>query len=312
MSAWRVARIGIRALTLGVVAVSGVYLIVYLYRWEWNRALISGLFFLAALVTLSTSLILGALRSIEQRVGDLEGAVHSTRRDGTATRQVIQRANDDDARHRFDWLREPPQGFGVFVPVLIGTGVLLSGLTYLIERVAGLLASRTVDRTTARLLAPELPLGTRALDLADTARPSSRAAPTGGVSRLVGWGVVLALGSLLTVAAIDVIADATQSRDELPDRAATTSIDLSISQRGPDRPVETVALGLWTACEHTLRVDAEIIESSAIGGNRVRVVLDAGLGELARRRLFGCLEDATLDLVRASVAAYAVTPISGE
>ena len=31
-----------------VAAISGTYLVVYLYRWEWNRAVISGVFFLAA------------------------------------------------------------------------------------------------------------------------------------------------------------------------------------------------------------------------------------------------------------------------
>jgi hypothetical protein len=329
MNAWRVARIGSRALTLGVVTVSGVYLIVYLYRWEWNRALISGLFFLAALVTFSTSLVLSSLRALDHRVDQLEGAVRatasarpatstSTAADADGTRQFIQRANDEQLRQRFDWLREPPQGFGVFVPVLIGTGVLLSGVTYLIERLAGAFASRTVDHRTARLLAPDLPLGGRPLEL--TAVNVATAASFGSASHrdpehmpaasrtghLLGWFIVLAIGTLLTVAAVNTIADATQSRGDDSASGGSTTIDLRISQRRAERPPEVVAQALWTACQNTVGVEITLVAVDATGTDHVRLTLDAGLGDLARRRLFGCLEDATLDLVRADVVGHAV------
>jgi hypothetical protein len=317
MNAWRVARIASRALTLGVVAVSGVYLIVYLYRWEWNRALISGLFFLAALVTFSTSLVLSSLRALDHRVDGLAGAVTAAAAPAASTasgaaqhpdgtRQIIQRANDEHLRHRFDWLREPPQGFGVFVPVLIGTGVLLSGVTYLIERLAGAVAGRTVDRRTARLLAPDLPLGARPLVVADVRHDPARVTATSGAGHLLGWLVVLAIGTLLIVAAVNTIAEATQSRGDDSVRDGSTTIDVVISLRRAERPPDVVAQALWTACHGTVGVDTHLVGAEVIGADRVRLTLDAGLGDLARRRLFGCFEDATLDLVRANVVAHTV------
>jgi hypothetical protein len=306
MNVWRVARVGTRALTLVVVAVSGIYLLVYLYRWEWNRALISGMFFVAALVTFSTSMVLAALRRLDERIDRLEAGARSGPEVERGTRQAIARANDAHATSRFDWLREPTGGFGVFVPVLLGTGVLLSALTYVIERAASVFASTTVDRKTARLLAPDLPLGSTPLDVGPRSQVDEPATPQERAYHLLGWAVVIAVGSLLTVAAINLLAEATQSRDEASDVTGTTQIELAIDQRGRDRSPETVASALWTACEHTLRVDATLVETQMLSGNHVQLTLDGGLGELARRRLFGCLEDATLDLVRASVRDYEI------
>ena len=64
-----------RALIVVLLAVSGAYLIVYLYRWEWNRALICGLFFIASEVALSTSMILRRLRRLEQRDTGAAGTI---------------------------------------------------------------------------------------------------------------------------------------------------------------------------------------------------------------------------------------------
>ena len=50
-------RIGLAAL-LTVMVAAGWYVFVYLYRWEWNRALVSGIIFLAAEVALLGALVL--------------------------------------------------------------------------------------------------------------------------------------------------------------------------------------------------------------------------------------------------------------
>ena len=48
-------------LVVGVVlTLAGAYLLIYLSRWEWNRAIILGLFFVAAEVALATSVSHGA------------------------------------------------------------------------------------------------------------------------------------------------------------------------------------------------------------------------------------------------------------
>jgi hypothetical protein len=124
-----------RLLMLSVLAVSGVYLVVYLYRWEWNRALICGLFLLAAEIAYVGSSLRGELRDLLDRVDALESPPDRRPRPPAAAP-----AGARPARH-FDWLREAASGqTNVFVPVLLGAGVLLSAMAYVVERVAGVAA----------------------------------------------------------------------------------------------------------------------------------------------------------------------------
>ena len=53
-----VARTLGRLVSLLVLVSSGTYLLVYLYRWEWNRALVAGIFFVAAEVAIAAGAIL--------------------------------------------------------------------------------------------------------------------------------------------------------------------------------------------------------------------------------------------------------------
>lgn len=48
-----------------VLAASGAYVFVYLYRREWNRAIIAGTFFLATEVALLGSAVLTRLRALD-------------------------------------------------------------------------------------------------------------------------------------------------------------------------------------------------------------------------------------------------------
>ena len=72
MSVRRLVRFAAMLLTVLLLLTAGLYVLVYLYRWEWNRAIVSGLFFLAALITFSTVLILRRLGGLEERLGDHE------------------------------------------------------------------------------------------------------------------------------------------------------------------------------------------------------------------------------------------------
>jgi hypothetical protein len=58
-----------------VLAASGAYVFVYLYRWEWNRAIIAGTFFLATEVALLGSTVLTRLRALDAKLDD---AAHRT------------------------------------------------------------------------------------------------------------------------------------------------------------------------------------------------------------------------------------------
>lgn len=323
MSAWRVARAAVRALSLIVIAASGWYLLVYLYRWEWNRALISGLFFLAALLTFSTSLILGAFRSVNERLDRIEGVIASSRgaRPPSGPPPGTDGAVADDAGggpgtaptdqgprrpRQFDWLHEPIDGFGVFVPVLIGAGVVLSGVAYMIERVAGLLTGALVDRRTTQLLEPDL-----ALSDAPAFLPRAgvrREHVHSPLSRGLAWTVAVAVLALVAVAGVNTLAEATQSGEEVLDPTQETAVELKVRQKRVQRPDVVVAQALWTACSGRLPPEVQLVGVEDLGDDHVRLRFDRALGDLSRRRLFGCFEDGTLDFVTAHVTGFEIQP----
>ena len=296
-----ITRVAPRLLTIVVLVVSGTYLLVYLYRWEWNRALISGLFFLAAEVAFVGSSIRADIRRLSARTEALEAG---------AEQRLHARLGDAGARpaRPFAWLRESARGTtNVFVPVLLGAGVILSALAFVVERVAGAVAHATVDRGTARRLAVLEPpahglLGTRT---APSPVPEPDTGATGRLAGPAGRAVAVALAALMVVAAVDVLADATQSRPAAAE-PGTTVVELRVDQQRP-RPAVDAAEALAVACRGTLRTDANITRVSSAGGDLARIEVTPALSELRRRRLFGCLEDATLDLVEAHVTGWHIT-----
>jgi hypothetical protein len=121
-------------------AASVYYFFVYLTRWEWNRALTSGVIFLAAEIALIGALVL-------DRIGKLRSSLAPAsphRRDPRP--QVLARIRESAPAHRnhFAWLRADRTN--VFVPVLLGAGVILSAVAWLVERVARATAGRQMEK----------------------------------------------------------------------------------------------------------------------------------------------------------------------
>lgn len=131
---------------------SGTYVFVYLYRWQWNRALVSAAIFIAAELGLMAWLLADRLRRVERRL-DL-ATVDAERR-----RLEVIRSAAPPTRTRFAWLARP-EGMGVFIPVLLGAGALLSGLAWIVERLARATAGRAAESGLAsQLAALEFPSG---------------------------------------------------------------------------------------------------------------------------------------------------------
>jgi len=136
---------------------SGTYLLIYLYRWEWNRALTAGVFLLVAEVALVAGAILERLRGMEERLAGATPA-GSTENPSRVLTQLRQSA--PPARDHFAWLSPRQDQLGVFVPVLMGAGAVLSGLAWLVERLARRTAQPALEqRLAARLDALGLPHG---------------------------------------------------------------------------------------------------------------------------------------------------------
>jgi hypothetical protein len=287
VSAARVARFVPRLLNIVVLVVSGIYLLVYLYRWEWNRAVISGIFFIAAEIALATSLVLTELR---RRTTIAE----------TVTARTITDANAAKPPQSFAWLTRNDR-LGVFIPVLLGAGVILSALAYVVERIAGAVVGPTVDQHTARLVRLDLPLQADD-DRVVTARSSL---PRSRPARAVAWLVAGAATLLLLVAGVDVLADATQSRlSEQEATTGTTRVVLDVDQKNLQRSDVDLAEALWVVCRSVATPDASLERVRSIGADRVELVIQPAMGELRRRRVFGCFEDAVIDRVAVGVVTW--------
>ena len=127
------------AIAAASAAAAGVYFFVYLTRWEWNRALVSGVVLLAVEVLVVGAATLARLRKLERAIA--EGGTAPARTPDRAVVEHLQRARPP-AHRPFAWL-DPRRTSGttsVFVPVLLGAGVVVSALAWLVERVARMVA----------------------------------------------------------------------------------------------------------------------------------------------------------------------------
>ncbi|HET6954857.1 MAG TPA: hypothetical protein VFI47_31135, partial [Acidimicrobiales bacterium] len=128
----------LRSLLGGVtLAASGTYTFVYLYRWEWNRALMSAAIFVAAEVAIMGSLLSQRLKVIDRRLDAQDARAAQAQAAGAARSVRLDRVRSTapPPRATFAWLARPEQ-MNVFVPVLMGAGVVMSGLAWVVERLA--------------------------------------------------------------------------------------------------------------------------------------------------------------------------------
>jgi hypothetical protein len=126
---------------IGTLLASAAYMIVSLNRWEWNRALFFGLIVLIAEVALATGLVLRKLSHLDIRS-----------RPDPETLAVLRETRLPSA-DRFAWLKETTRGqMNVFITFLVGGGVILSGVAWLVDR----LASKTTTPIGEERLAAQL------------------------------------------------------------------------------------------------------------------------------------------------------------
>jgi hypothetical protein len=128
---------------IGTLLAAALYMIVSLNRWEWNRALFFGLIVLIAEVGLATGLVLRRLARLE----------HVSSRVDPAVANIIREARPPSP-DRFAWLRESNQNLNVFITFLVGGGVMLSGIAWVVDRVASKSSSPAGEERLGRQLNP--------------------------------------------------------------------------------------------------------------------------------------------------------------
>ncbi|MEU6225853.1 hypothetical protein [Streptomyces sp. NPDC047042] len=274
---------------------AGTYVVIYLYRWQWQRAVLCGVLLLVVEVMLLGITLIGRLSRIEEQV----------RESRRGQQEVLARLREPPARQsatRFRWLDEPAERTYVFVPVLMVTGVLLSGLAWVVQRVASVTAKpaerRLADRLTV-LAAPGPEADTDLEDLPPVGGRRSR----GYIVRTTAVGV---LGAALLGALVAGLADLTETREQKANDSAATSVLVQVDLRGSgslvsDERRSLAARQVWEQCRDSTSVPLNRATLGDLGDGVFAGVVRPALTEHDRLRLRGCLEDAALDRAHLTV-----------
>ncbi|MFF4354132.1 hypothetical protein [Streptomyces sp. NPDC001530] len=272
---------------------AGAYVVIYLYRWQWQRAILCGVLLLVVEVMLLGIVLLGRLSRIEERMRESDRRQQDVL---ARLRQERQPAGD-----RFRWLEDPSSRSYVFVPVLMVTGVLLSGLAWLVQRIASATARPSAERRLAgrlAILAAPDPAGTADLD---DLPPVGARRDRGRTTRLAAVGVV---GAVLLTALVGGLAELTQTREEHENDDEATSVLVQIDMRGKgmtDQRQTLAAHQLWERCRDSTSVPLNRATLGSLGDGLFAGVVRPALTDHDRMRLTGCLEDTSVDRAHLTV-----------
>jgi hypothetical protein len=138
---------------LATLVTGALYMIVSLNRWEWTRALFFALIVVIAEIGLATGLVLRRLARLEH-LREVDRAVLD------ALRETRPAAPD-----RFAWLKQSMERTNVFITFVVAGGVLVSGVAWVVDRVAARTSTPTGEVRLARsLTAIRYPSGGLLLD----------------------------------------------------------------------------------------------------------------------------------------------------
>ncbi|KOU72359.1 hypothetical protein ADK57_10150 [Streptomyces sp. MMG1533] len=280
---------------------AGYYMVLYLTRWEWQRAMMSGVLLLVVEVFLATVVLLTRFSRLEQRMEQSDARVE----------EVRQRLQQSRAPHpnRFRWMNstqmqelDGTQHTFVFVPVLMAAGAALSGIAMVIQKLAGATARPGAERRLAGRLAALTapPLGPRA---GRTPLESSQAVPPARTRRtLLGVGAAVA-GLILVPVLWTALADATQTRaQDTPDAESTTMVfRVEVKADGGDTALQLAAQDLWETCRRSTAAQNDNTTLSRMKDGVYTGVIRPALPEHDVMRLRGCIEDASTNRTSAAV-----------
>ncbi|WP_420312032.1 hypothetical protein ACOB87_32250 [Streptomyces sp. YS-B37] len=279
---------------------AGTYLVIYLYRWQWQRAILCGILLLVVEVMLLGIVLLARLTRIEERVKESDARQRelASRQDDVLAR--LRQTSGEYERARFRWLEDTTDRTYVFVPVLMVTGVLLSGLAWVVQRVAAATGRPAERRLAGRLAVLGVPEPGAVLgELED--RPALARRTRGRVARTAVVGVV---GAALLAALVVGLADLTQTREQSASGSEATSVLVQVDVRGGDMTAERQALAaqqVWERCRDSTSVPLNHAALGSLGDGMFAGVVRPALAEHDRMRLRGCLEDAALDRAHLTV-----------
>lgn len=286
-----------------VMLVAGGHTVYYLLEWEWVRAQIAGIAFVAALVVSATLLLLTRLRALEKRLDVLVQAGTTAGAAGPAGSAVTlaPASADPEPRPDFAWLspsgswsglalpllalvalRDPTPA--VFIPVFLATGVAVSVVASGVERLAAHRHAALASTTGATgALAPPRPVGNRA-------------------------AIGVLLGGTLVIGSVIGGLWLTAHYWSAPLGPGTTTLTLHVERNGRVSTDADVAEAMGRYCVLSSGVDARFGGVAPGPDGHVLLRVSPLLDEDAQKRFGGCLEDAVLDRHRVAVTDVRLAP----
>jgi hypothetical protein len=102
------------------------------------------------------------------------------------------------------------------------------------------------------------------------------------------------LAIALLIVGVDTLSDATQNRPDDVEAGTRSEVVFDVTLRQRNRAEAVAADTLWSVCAGTI-THATTLSGPTGVGDEWKVTVEPALGEHSRRRLVGCLEDATID-----------------
>ncbi len=293
---------------VAVLLVSGGHTVYYLLEWQWVRAQIAGIAFIAALVVSATLVVLTRLRALERRLDVLVQSAALPSVGGApqpGATPAGSTSTDPEPRPDFAWLsasgawpglvlpllalpvlRDPAPT--VFIPVFLATGIAVSVVASGVEWVA----AHRHPRGPAQAVT-----GTR------TATPARQVST---------WAAVaVPLGGVVVIGAVIGGLWLTAHYWSAPVGPGTTTLVLEVERNGVASSDLEVAEVLGRYCVLNAGVDVRYAGVGTGAGGRVLLRVNPLLDEDAQQRFGGCLEDAVLDRHRVGVTAVRLIPRTG-
>jgi hypothetical protein len=115
--------------------------------------------------------------------------------------------------------------------------------------------------------------------------------------------LLVAIAVAAVISGVDGLADLTQDRPDRVVPGSQSEIVLAVESRDRGGSALLSAQGLWGACQGTVHhrlAEPGVVE---VSDGQFRILTEPALGEHSWRRLQGCLEDTTLDKVKAHVVS---------
>lgn len=284
---------------------AAIYLVVYLYRWEWQRAVLCGVLLLAVEGFLVCVILLGRMGRLERRLNDSDARAEEIRR-------RLEHSREQSATHPFRWLGvdqrdgagrgDGSTGTFVFVPILMVTGAALSGVAWVIQRIAAATARPGAERRLAGRLAPlAAPAG--GVHGAVPQLEDQPAVPPARRLRVLLSVVGAVAAVALLIWGVHALADATETREEARPSAAATTVVFQVKVHGSSGAAarELAARDLWEGCRRSTSAPSPDASLGVLSDGVYAGVIRPALSPHDVMRLRGCLTDATANRATAKI-----------